>query len=427
MKVLMLNTFDNVAGADRAARRLQQGLRAAGVDASMLVQFKFGHDQDVLCADAPWRKMARRLKLYLGLLPVRLYPLRPENNFSPALLPDRLGAQVDRLAPDILHLHWLAAGFCQIESIGKFTQPLVWTLHDSWAFTGGCHIPGECRKYRERCGACPVLGSACAADLSRWTWRRKARAWRTQRLTLVAPSRWLADCAKASSLFRDCRVEVIPNGLDIELFRPLDQRACRERLGLPQDRPIILYGAVNALTDPNKGWHLLQPALQIVAARWPDALAVIFGAAAPAAPPDLGMPLVFLGHLRDDAALVAAYAAADVFVAPSLQETFCQTIAEAMACATPVVAFRATGPVDLVDHQHTGYLAHPYEVADLARGIGWILEDGTRQAELSRQARRKAVRDLALATVAQRYVDLYREVLAAAAAGGTTESEGAGA
>jgi glycosyltransferase involved in cell wall biosynthesis len=412
MNVLMLNTFDDVAGADRSARRLQQGLRRLGVDASLLVQFRYGDGSDILCSASPARLLLRRLKLYLGMLPVRLYPHRPENNFTPALLPDRLPAQVARLAPDIVHLHWLGAGFCGIKSIGRFDRPLVWTLHDSWPFTGGCHVPGDCRKYRERCGACPVLGSRREADLSRWTWRRKRQAWRQLRPILVAPSRWLADCARASSLFRDCQVEVIPNGLDTEAFRPMDQQVAREQFGLPRDRPVVLFGAVNALTDPNKGWQLLQPALKLVSEQLPDALLAVFGAAAPAVQPDVGMPMVFLGRLRDEASLVAAYSAADVFVAPSLQESFCQTVLEAMACGTPAVAFGATGPLDVVVHQECGYLAQPYESADLARGILWVLGDRERHARLVRQARQRAEDEFGLDRVAAQYLLIYREMLA---------------
>ncbi|MGK2907694.1 MAG: glycosyltransferase family 4 protein [Desulfuromonadales bacterium] len=410
MKVLMLNTFDNVAGADRAARRLQQGLRAAKVDASLLVQFKSCRDKDILCLDSPLRKMLRRIKLYLGMLPVRLYPKRPENNFTPALFPDRLAAQVNRMAPDIVHLHWLGAGFCQIESIGKFSPPLIWTLHDSWPFTGGCHVPGDCRKYQENCGACPVLGSSRQDDLSRWTWNRKQRAWRNLRMTVVAPSRWLADCARSSSLLNDCRIEVIPNGLDTDKFRPTEKSSARALLGLPQDRPIILFGSVNAITDQNKGWHLLQPALKIVGEQFPGILAVIFGESPPAEMPEIGIPVTVLGRLDDDA-LIAAYSAADVFVAPSLQESFCQTITEAMACGTPAVAFRTTGPLDLIEHLESGYLAQPYEVEDLARGILWVLADRDRQAVLANRARRRAKDEFALEKVAQRYIELYQELL----------------
>lgn len=416
MKVLLLNTFDNLAGADRAARRLCTGLRRIGVEAYLLVHFRLSADGDVLCFTSPWRTLLRRLKLYVGTLPVRIYPRRPERNFTPALLPDRLPERAAGLAPDLIHLHWLGAGFCRIESLTRFTAPLIWTLHDSWPFTGGCHVPGSCERYRERCGACPVLGSSRDRDLSRWTWRRKERAWRDLTLTLVAPSRWMADRARASALFRERRIEVIPNGIDTEIFRPMDKGAARRQLGLPPERPVILFGAVNALDDPNKGWALLRPALELVAKDRPEALAVVFGGFAPTTPPP-GLETAYLGRLEDDAALVAAYAAADVFVAPSLQESFCQTLLEAMACGTPTVAFRATGPLDLIEHGRSGYLAEPYEVADLANGLLWVLEDEGRRAALSGRARAKAVDEFALEAVASRYAQLYRELLEVPAVG----------
>lgn len=419
MKVLLLNTFDQLAGADRAARRLYAGLRRIGVEARLLVHFKRGENPEVLCFSSPWRNLLRRLKLYLGLLPVRLYPQRPENNFTPALLPDRLPERVAGLAPDLIHLHWLGAGFCRIESLARFDRPLLWTLHDSWPFTGGCHVPGPCERYRERCGACPVLGSSREEDLSRWTWRRKERAWRELPLTLVAPSRWMAERARASALFRERRIEVIPNGIDTEIFRPMDKEAARSRLGLPPERPVILFGAVNALDDPNKGWELLRPALELVARERPEALAVVFGGRAPTEPSP-GLETIFLGRLENDADLLAAYGAADVFVAPSLQESFCQTVLEAMACAVPTVAFRAGGPLDLIEHERSGYLAAPYEVADLAHGLLWVLEDAGRRAALAEGARTKAVDDFALEAVARRYAQLYRELLEIHAAGETS-------
>ena len=413
MKVLMLNTFAEGGGAARAALRLQGGMRGLGIDASLLVHFPPGHASgDVICAPGPLRKLARRLKGLLGLLPVLLYPKQPQNNFSPALLPDNVPAKVAEINPDIVHLHWLCASFLRVETLAKFDKPLIWTLHDSWAFTGGCHVPFDCKKYRERCGACPVLGSSRERDLSRWTWQRKERAWRDLNLTVVAPSRWLADCARSSSLFRNIRVEVIPNGLDTGTFQPGDKNHSRELLGLPQDKKIILFGAVGGTSDLNKGFHLLQPALQALAGKGlPETLAVVFGCAAPIKLPDLGMPVVFLGRLHDDASLAAAYSAADVFVAPSIQEAFCQTAAEAMACGTPVVAFGATGLLDVVEHQRCGYLAEPYASDDLAHGIAWVLEDRDRHAALSCRARQKVTTEFALDLVARRYAELYREIL----------------
>lgn len=413
----MLNALEGVGGAARAAARLERGLRERGLDARLLVHFRSVREGGALCRGGALRRAARRLKVYLGVLPVRAYPNRPENNFTPALLPDGLPREVRRAAPDLIHLHWLGAGFCRIETLAKFSQPLVWTLHDSWAFTGGCHVPFACDRYRQRCGACPVLGSRREADLSRWTWRRKERAWRDLNLTIVAPSCWLAECVRSSSLLGHFPVRVIPNGLDVERFRPMDRSTARNLLGLPEDRKIVLFGAVNATSDANKGWRLLHQALKVLASDVSGVEAVVFGAPRPNVLPDVGMPLHFLGELNEEAKLVAAYASADVFVLPSLSEVFPLVGLEALATGTPVVAFNIGGLPDLIEHQRDGYLARPYELADLARGIAWFLEDPERRAEAGRRAREKAVGKFSLGAVAERYIALYGEVLAPGAGG----------
>jgi glycosyltransferase involved in cell wall biosynthesis len=415
MKVLMLNTFDAVGGAARAAARLQKGVRGRGIESSLLVQFKTGTAKDVICNQNPLRQLARRLKLFLGLLAVLRTPHKPENNFSTGLLPGNVPQEIARYHPDIIHLHWLCASFLSVGTIGKIGRlgkPLVWTLHDSWPFTGGCHVPFECQKYQQVCGACPVLGTTSERDLSWRVWQRKAKAWKSLNLTVVAPSRWLADCARSSSLFRDVRVEVIPNGLDTETFRPKDMQSARKLLSLPQDKKIILFGAVRGASDPNKGFHLLMSSLQALGKDSSDKIALVFSSFDNTEIPDLGMPVVFLGQIHDDEILAAIYSAADVFVVPSIQEAFCQTASEALACGTPVVAFAATGLLDVVEHKGCGYLAKPYDCDDLARGIRWVLDDVGRHARLSTRARQKVVAEFNIANVAERYVTMYRELLA---------------
>ena len=411
MKILMLNTFDEIGGAARAASRLLCGVRNLDIDARLLVQYKTGNAAGTICHAGRLRSLARRSKMALGALPVRIYPNAPENNFSPAMLPDHLVPEIAAVNADIIHLHWLGAGFMRVETLGKLNKPLVWTLHDSWPFTGGCHVPFECTRYQQSCGACPVLGSTSEQDLSRRTWSRKAQAWRNLDLTLVAPSHWLADCARSSSLFRDVRVEVIPNGLDTGLFRPRGKEASRRLLGLPQNKKIILFGAIRATSDPNKGFHLLLPALHSLDKKTSNLMALVFSSFDQAVMPELGMPVTSLGRIQDDEKLSLIYSAADVFVVPSIQEAFCQTASEAMSCGTPVVAFRATGLLDVIEHKKCGYLAKPYDIVDLEHGIAWILENQERRTELSTQARRKSVADFSLDKVAQRYVSLYDRVL----------------
>ena len=411
MKILMLNTFDEVGGAARAAVRLLDGVRRHNIDARLLVQFKTGSNKHVICNQNPLRKLIRRIKIYFGLLPVRLYPNKPENNFSPSLLPDNKPHEIAATDPDIIHLHWLCAGFLKVETLAKFNRPLIWTLHDSWAFTGGCHVPFACTRYRQSCGECPVLGSHREHDLSRRVWKRKKKAWRNLDLTIVAPSNWLAKSAGSSSLFQDVRVEIIPYGLDTDVFRPLDKKQARDLLNLPQDKKIILFGAVQAFTDLNKGFDILQHALQTIDNAASDKLALFFSSIDRTALPELGMEAIFLGRVDDDL-LPALYSAADVFVLPSKLENLPLTIMEAMACSTPCVAFHQGGLPDQIDHEYTGYLAKPYDVQDLAHGITWVLADKNRHAALSLRARQKVESEFSLDRESGRYADLYQEILA---------------
>lgn len=141
----------------------------------------------------------------------------------------------------------------------RLDLPLVWTCHDMWAFTGGCHYSGNCDRYTKSCGSCPQLHSGTDRDLSRWVWQRKHQAWKELNLTIVTPSKWLAECARNSSLCQGLRIEVIPNGLDTQIYKPINKQQARNILGLPLDAQIILFGAIGATSAPRKGFQLLKP------------------------------------------------------------------------------------------------------------------------------------------------------------------------
>ena len=412
MKVLYLNGADIEGGAAKAATRLLEGVQAQGADARLYVQRKYG---DAPRVDGPRSlpgKVFGRVRPTIEQLISGITPGKLNAPFCSALLPDRLPGVVSGMAPDIVHLHWVAR-MMRLETLPALNRPIVWTMHDSWAFSGGCYLPGECTRYRESCGKCPVLGSAREDDLSRRIWQRKQKAWRDLNLTIIAPSRWMADSARASSLFRDRRIAVIPNGIDVQIYEPANKRAAREYLCLPLDKQLVLFGARGFTEDRNKGFHLLMQAMDILAGSTAcNALElVIFGSPGAPLTTDLGIKIRSLGLLRDDVELARLYSAADVFVLPSLQENLPFTVMEAMACGTPCVAFNQGGVADLIDHLHNGYLAQAYEGADLARGIAWVLENDDRRKSLSLQARHKVQREFAVDKVAERHISLYRELL----------------
>jgi glycosyltransferase involved in cell wall biosynthesis len=412
MKVLHLSESDG-GGAGRATFRLNQGLQRLGVDSKILVQLKYSDDRTVFSPETTLGKFSAKLKLpeRLDALPLKGYPQRDANDFSLEWLPSGIVSKVAKLTPDVVNLHWVCHGYVPIEAIAKFKKPLVWTLHDMWAFTGGCHYSQECDRYKNSCGTCPQLGSTKSWDISRWVWQRKAKAWQNLNLSIVSPSHWLAKCARSSSLFQDLPIEVIPNGLDTQQYKPIPRQVARELLNLPQDKQLILFGAMYPNSDRRKGFYLLQKALQKLSkTEWCNQIEiVIFGASRPQESVELGLNSHYLGRLSDEISLAVVYAAADVFVAPSTQDNLPNTVMEAIACGTPSVAFNIGGMPELIEHQHNGYLAQALDSEDLAQGIIWVLENKERHQKLCDRARQKAEQEFTLEIQARRYESLYLE------------------
>ena len=308
-------------------------------------------------------------------------------------------------------LHWIAGGFLAPRQLRALDQPVFWRLSDIWPFSGGCHFPGACTRYETACGACPALGRHGKRDLSHWEWRAKERAYRGLDLTVVAPSRWIAGCARRSSLLRDRRIVYIPSGVDIHRFRPMGKEHARAALGLPADRKIVLFGAMHLTKDSRKGYRYLQMALEYLAGR-PESrnwhLAVFGGPRQPTGG-DEGMsdfPVSWMGLLHDEASLAMLYSAADVLVAPFLEDNLPNVVLEASACGLPVVAFDAGGLPDIVVHEQTGWLAPVGDGEALADGIVWVLADEDRRRKLAVAAREKIEMTFAMEHCARKWKEL---------------------
>ena len=409
IKPLLISSSDINGGAARAAYRLHRGLQSINVSSQMLVQNKESDDYTVIAPASKLSKGIGKLKPTLDALPLQLYPQRDRSVYSVQYLPDQLAAKVAQINPDVINLHWINFGYLQIETLAKFKKPIIWTLHDMWAFTGGCHYNGDCMNYVNSCGACPQLHSNTEKDLSRWVWRRKSKAWQDLNLTIVTPSHWLADCARKSSLFQNLRVEVIANGLDAQVYKPIDQAIARNLLNLSLDKKLVLFGAMNSTRNKRKGFHLLEPALQKLSEdeKLENVELVILDASRPSEVPNLGFPIHYLGRLNDDIALALLYSAADVFLAPSVQDNLPNTVMESLACGTPCVAFDIGGMSDMIQHQQNGYLAKPFDVNDLAKGITWVLEDEERLKKLGSNSRDKVEQKFTLEIQAKNYLSVY--------------------
>lgn len=410
--VAILSAHESTGGAARASLRLHETLLELGVKSDYVVQFAQGGRPGVIKARGGMANLVARTRHHLDLLPARL-ARGAVDNWATGVLPSDAVSRVNPLGSDIVHLHAVWNGFVSIQSLPRFNGRIVWTLHDMWPFTGGCTYDRDCGRFREDCGRCPVLNSKRDYDWSRVALRMRERRWRDLDITVVAPSRWLAAAAGESRVFATKRIEVIANPINLSVYRPLDKGVAREVLGLPSDRKIALFASVSPMSDQRKGFDLVFAALRSLGQRYSstDLVLCIAGAWRNDAFAELGVDVRCLGVLQDDASMALAYSAADVFLAPSRQENLANTVAESLACGTPVVAFRIGGMPDMIDHLQNGYLVQPFDTEEFGAGIQHILESEERWMGMSEAARAAAERKLDARSQALKYVQLYRTLV----------------
>lgn len=412
MKVKILSTYESLGGAARATNRLHRYLVAKGVDSTQQVGGRQSDNWRVFSPPGKLVKLRNKLSGILDRLPTKFHHTTNITLHSPAWTSSLKARQINASSDDVLNLHWTCGGFLSIEEIGRITKPVVWTLHDMWAFCGMEHYAPDSANARWRHGYAESSRDPLhnGLDIDRWVWRRKQKAWKRP-FHIICPSNWLADCARNSTLMHDWPITVVANPLNTETFRPLPKQLAREVLGLPLDVKLILFGAMGGTKVPIKGWDLLQSALAQLVGRVSNVHGVIFGQSEPQHPPALGLPLHWMGHLHDDATLALLYSAVDVTVVPSRQENLPQAGTEAQACGCPVVGFNTTGLPDVIVHGETGYLAEAYNEADLAKGIEWVLADDVRYVKLSEQARARAVRLWSPKVVIPQYMKVYQSCI----------------
>ena len=412
MKVLQLNYSDIDGGAARAAYRIHHALRSTGIDSQMLVNIASSGDWTV---QGPSTKSAKAISLMRPHLasPLRML-LRTSNPIihSPSVVPSCLHERINASQADLVHLHWVQGEMLSVSSISRITKPIVWTLHDMWAFSGSEHYTTD-HRWREGYRRDNRPAHESGFDLNRWTWLRKRKHWR-EPMQIVCPSNWLAQCVSTSSLMSDWPVSVVPNPIDTDRWQPINQCLARQLLGLPQDCPLLLFGAMGGSNDPRKGVDLLFSALAQLRSEisLQNLQLVVFGQLAPQFPHHLGFPIHYTGHLHDDLSLRSLYSAADVMVIPSRQDNFPNTGLEASACGTPVVAFNIGGMPDIVEDRVTGALADPFEPSSLAAAICWVLEDDQRLQALGAATRQKARQLWNSARVAGLYAEVYEQAIA---------------
>lgn len=423
MRVLIVNTSERTGGAAVAAHRLMDALNNHGVKATMLVGDRTGGTPQtssltVVSLKGRWRQqwhfLWERLVIFFHL------HLRKKHLFEIDIA--NAGTDITRLRvfrkADIIHLHWINQGMLSLDGIRKILRsgkPVVWTMHDMWPATAICHLTLGCDKFKTACHHCKYLpGGGHISDLSASVWHRKQSVLHGQSATFVACSRWLEGEAHQSALLADQKIVSIPNPIDTNIYKVSNKAEARQRLGLPQDKQILLFVS-QRVTNRNKGMDYLVEACQILVNQYPDmrertAIAILGGHAE-----EVGGLLPFetypLGYVSDEQRIVDVYNAANVFVLPSLSENLPNTIMEAMACGVPCIGFKVGGIPEEIDHLKNGYVAAYRDAQDLAKGVHWVLAEVDYEA-LSKAAVTKVKRCYSQQSVALKYAEVYNETMA---------------
>lgn len=403
-----INALDRGGGSARAAYAVYAGVKQLGVQSRMLIRYKNTDDPEVgMIAPGLLRFMDKAVGRGLDHLGCH-YLFYPS---SFLLLSHRWFREAN-----IVQLYNTHGGYFSHTVLPWLSQtrPVVWRLDDLWALTGGCNYPGDCERWKEGCGCCPHLPMVTSPGL-RWDttaslWKVKDRCFRHSRLTITAPSRWLAGIAAQSPLLGRFPIHFIPYGIDTQVFRPVQKLEARKKLGIDPQSPVIGFGAQDVL-DPRKGGIFLSEALERLAVSSVRGLkALIFGSRSGDFKLPASVEAKRFGSVKDDDTLALIYSAADLFVMPSLGEIFGLVALESMACRTPVVAFAVDGVTEHVRHMETGYLAANKDTADLTRGIERILRDKELYAAMANRCRKMVEEEYSQELQAKRYLDLYEDL-----------------
>lgn len=425
MKISFLSTSDSTGGAAIAARRLLDAISrwfsTDSADISLLVR-------------------QQRLKNHSSIFPINQLSFFLSSDLTPKLIlekilfsfyyhsksvrflfsTNRFGFPITKnsniLTSDIIHLHWINHSFISLNELNRLfhlNKPIVWTFHDMWAFTGGCHYVGSCLNYQNECGNCPLLAHPNPNDLSHQLWNHKKEIYHNSNLTIVTCSHWLAERVKSSKLLGHIEPIIIPNPINRNIFYHKNTTDIKKRLNISDDRFVLLFGAAS-ISDKRKGLHYLIEALHLLKQNHPDlanqlTLLVVGRIKEPLL--DLNeFTVMAIGSISDENEMADYYSAADAYISPSLEDNLPNTIMESLSCGTPVIAFSSGGIPEMIIHKKTGYLAEPKSAEELVNGILWLSKQPNKQ-DISNHAIQFVEENYSENVVAKKYVDLYQSLL----------------
>ena len=398
MKIVHVNYSDKIGGAAIAAYRLHKESLQQNIDSYLYVRKKVTNDRLIITPNK-LSEIRNKIEIKIEIFFYNL--LRMENSsFPTSFIPERNYKALETLNPDIVNLHWINGGFISLNNVHKINSKIVWTLHDMWLFNSIAHYSDNylIKNVKFLNGATLKFKKKCIDKI--------------KNLIIITPSKWLAQCASNSYVLKNQDIRVIPNGVDINIFRPHDKLESRKTFNIGEDKKVILFGSFNSENSKRKGIDLIKDSLlKLYNNNYSreELEVVVFGSKDIRTNNDFGYKTRYIGSLFNESKLASLYSAADIFALPSRIDNLPNTGIESLACGTPVIAFDVGGLQEIIDHKINGYLAEPFSTDDLVGGINYILEQSLENS-FCEQCRAKAIKNFDLKNMVKSYNDIYKEL-----------------
>ena len=420
MKIVHLSYSDTMGGAAIGAYRLHRAMHHRGVDTEMRVIHKGSDDATVRSLlnnrnSATYGELSRASNALRALYEIEDLPIRTFN-----LVGVNVADQINAMAPDIVQMHWIANNTIRLSDLQAIEAPIVWKMPDMWPFSGAEHYirHGDPERFADGYDVVPPFNNE-AIDLDQMVWQHKRQVYRNLDLTIVSPSRFLADCAHRSVLMRDFDCHVIPNPLPWTFTSSppataREQRELRQALSLPQHKTLVSFAAYST-DEKRKGYHHIADMVRefLPDRVGPHELAFLVIGGGVARQDRLGDYDVFFFPSTNNEATYRDYMrAANVFLFPSEMDSTAMVVQEALALGVPAIVFDVGGLPEMVEHEHNGFVATPYEPRELADGLAWWhhLEEERREEVRHFATQRSKVMQDPNACVSG-YLALYEDLL----------------
>lgn len=305
---------------------------------------------------------------------------------------------------DILFINWINRNFLKLNDILWLNRKkMIWRFYDSWSFTGGCHVRMGCEKYLTKCNECPYNIVDNYINVANKIFERKMKLFKDESFNIIVPSTYIKEKATKSPIFKNSEFEIINNGISNIHVR--DKNKLRKKYGLKNNKKYILFGATN-INLRYKGFDYLKRALEYLDCRKDNVELITFGNNNTEY--DTSYNTNNYGYIKSKDKLFDLYALADVFVGPSLEESFGNVFLESLSCGTPCVIFENNGgATDIIEHKYNGYIAKYKDPKDLANGINYVLNT---KKSLSENCFKKVKNDFLLENIGNQYINYFKKI-----------------